>query len=219
MSPTADPPAAGADDPTSRRAHWDAAYADADADHSWDQRHPDRSLALLGHDLGAVADLPGPVLDVGGGTSPLTAALLDAGVAQVAVLDVSATAASQLADRLGDRADQVARIVADVTAWVPDRRYAAWHDRAVFHFLTDPTDRAAYRRTLHAAVVPGGRVVVATFAPDGPDRCSGLPTARYDGTELAAELGLVEVVIEREVHRTPWDTEQVFTWVAGRTPR
>lgn len=215
MPATTDPSSGDAATPASRQAHWDTAYADAAADHSWDQRHPDRSLASLIGDGAALAS----VLDVGGGTSPLAGALLDAGVPEVTVLDVSAAALTQLADRLGDRATQVRRIVADVTTWVPDRRYAAWHDRAVFHFLTAPADRAAYRRTLHAAVVPGGRVVVATFATDGPDRCSGLPTARYDGPQLADELGLVDVTVDREVHRTPWGTEQAFTWVAGRTPR
>lgn len=213
--PTATPDS-GPGSEASRRDHWDAAYADADADHSWDQARATRSLRLLGD--GPDGSLPATVIDVGGGTSPLAAALLEGGV-EVTVLDVSARALERLGQAIGDPALRLDLVVADVARWTPDRRYDGWHDRAVFHFLTDPDDRAAYRDRLHAAVVPGGRVVLATFATDGPDRCSGLPTERYDGPDLADHLGLVDVEVEREVHRTPWGTEQPFTWVAGRVPR
>lgn len=197
-----------------RTAHWDAAYRDAD-DHSWDQRDAEVSRRLLLAD-----EPPRSVLDVGGGASPLAAELVAAGVETVTVLDVSAVALEEAAARLGDAATRVEHVVADLLTWTPARTYDAWHDRAVFHFLTDAADRDAYRERLHAAVPSGGRVVVATFAPDGPERCSGLPVARYDGEALADELGLAPDGrhVEREVHRTPWGSEQAFTWLVGRRP-
>ena len=196
-----------------RATHWDTAYLDAPA-HSWDQERADRSLAAL-----TDGGVPDHVLDVGGGASPLAGQLLDVGVRQVTVLDVSAAALAEHAARLGARADRVRWVEADVTRWTPEEQVDAWHDRAVFHFLTAAADRQAYRRRLHASVVPGGRVVVATFAPDGPDRCSGLPVARYEGAALSAELGLTDVTFDREVHTTPWGAPQAFTWVIGRRQR
>lgn len=198
--------------PTERVAHWDRAYVDAQ-EHSWDQRSVERSVELL--DTGG---LPSSVIDIGGGTSPLAGTLLDLGVSDVTVLDISAAALERAAAQLGARATEVRWVTADVTRWEPDRRYEAWHDRATFHFLTDPADRAAYRERLHAAVAPGGRVVVATFAPDGPAVCSGLPVVRYDAADLVAALDLRDAVDRREVHTTPWATEQTFTWVAGHLP-
>ena len=107
-------------------------------------------------------------------------------------------------------------VVSDVLTWAPDRRYDLWHDRAVFHFLTDPDDRAAYLATL-TEVVPTGAVILATFAPDGPDTCSGLPVARYGPDELADLLPDFEVVeARRDVHVTPGGVEQPFTFVAAR---
>ena len=115
--------------------------------------------------------------------------------------------------RLGGAAARVDWIVADITQWRPSRHYDVWHDhRAVFHFLTEPADRAAYRDRLHAAVAPGGHAVIATFAPDGPERCSGLPVRRYDAETLAAEIGASFALVgqHRHVHVTPWGAPQPF---------
>jgi hypothetical protein len=131
--------------------------------------------------------------------------------------DVSEEALAALRRRLPDAPD-VRCVVADVTTWEPDRTWEAWHDRAVFHFLVDPADRSAYAATAARAVAPGGIAVLGTFAPDGPERCSGLPTARYDADALAAELGdrFQLERSEREEHVTPSGAVQPFTWVVLR---
>ena len=107
---------------------------------------------------------------------------------------------------------------ADILAWRPGRRYDLWHDRAVFHFLVDPVEREGYLRALHRALAPGGHVVLATFAPDGPQQCSGLPVARYSPQDLLAALGsgFAEVASTREAHSTPAGGLQPFTWVVAR---
>jgi hypothetical protein len=107
---------------------------------------------------------------------------------------------------------------ADLLAWEPDGLYDLWHDRAVFHFLVDASDRARYVATLRKALGPGGRVIVATFADDGPETCSGLPVRRYSAADLVAELGEAFELVDtrREEHLTPRGAIQPFTWVAGR---
>jgi SAM-dependent methyltransferase len=198
--------------PADRRAHWDGVYGRLAVDEvSWYQERPASSLRLVARTgKGAAAT----VIDVGGGASRLVDALLDAGFAQVGVLDVSETALAGARQRLGPRAARVRWIQADVTRWKPDRTWDVWHDRACFHFLVDPRDRAAYRAVLGAAVAPGGQVIIGTFAPDGPERCSGLPVVRYDAAALAAELGpafrLVETLAED--HRTPSGKIQRFQY-------
>jgi 2-polyprenyl-3-methyl-5-hydroxy-6-metoxy-1,4-benzoquinol methylase len=192
-----------------RRSHWDGVYsAKRETEVSWFQQHPGRSLELIrrgGLSAGA------RVIDVGGGASRLVDALVEDGLA-VTVLDVSATALDQAQARLGERAASVEWLVADVTRWRPSRPFALWHDRAVFHFLTDPADRAAYRTCLESALEPGGQVVIGTFALDGPDRCSGLPVVRYGAAELAAELGERFTLIDAatEQHLTPAGKSQSF---------
>jgi SAM-dependent methyltransferase len=138
--------------------------------------------------------------------------LLDAGYRALAVLDVSGAALAACRARLGASATSVTWIEADLTRWEPSRTYDLWHDRAAFHFLTEPTDRAAYVACLKAALNPGGHAVIATFAPDGPERCSGLPVVRYDGTSLAAMLGDVFELLQtvRHAHRTPMGGIQNF---------
>ncbi len=180
---------------------------------SWYQDRPQTSLRLLGQ-VCAPAD---PVVDVGAGASTLVDELRAEGWSDVTVLDVSATALEVVRGRLdGDPA--VSLVVADLLAWRPERAYAGWHDRAVFHFLVDPDDRRRYRETAAAAVRPGGALVVGAFAADGPQSCSGLPTARYDAASLSAELApeFAPVHAEREGHRTPGGAEQAFTWVVLR---
>ncbi len=199
-------------------AHWDDAYAQGDATRSWFQVAPQMSLRMLDAVGGTAAD---SVIDVGGGASPLAGALLGRGFRDVTVLDISAAAMRYARQRLGPSAGQVHLLAADIRDWQPARRYAAWHDRAVFHFLTAEEDRRSYRRVLAAAAGPNAVAVFGCLAPDGPPQCSGLPVARYGPRELAAELGSEWTLIaeDREDHATPAGLIQPFTWVALRTNR
>jgi hypothetical protein len=196
-----------------RAAHWDATYTTRAPERvSWFQPEPRTSLELI-EALGV--DRATPVVDAGGGTSFLVDRLVERGFTDVTVLDVSAVALRLARDRLGDAAP-VAWIVDDVLSWEPARPYGLWHDRAVFHFLTEPADREAYVATLRAAV-PRGAVVLGTFAQDGPDTCSGLPVACHGPDDLARLLTGYEIVARRrEVHVTPTGGEQPFTFVAAR---
>lgn len=160
----------------------------------------------------AGSDRDTTIIDVGGGASRLVDALLQDGYRDIAVLDLSANALAAAKKRIGPAASTVDWIVADATTWRPTRTYDVWHDRAAFHFLTDPRDRVAYVERLRSAVRPGGHVIIATFAPDGPEKCSGLPVLRHDSASLAAELGPEFELIETrsETHHTPWDSTQAF---------
>jgi Methyltransferase domain len=199
-----------------RAGHWNAVYGRSAEDAvSWYESEPTLSLELL--DLvKAVPD--DPVIDVGAGASRLVDVLVDRGFSDVTVLDVSDVGLAKARRRLGRRAEQVRWVVADLLSWRPARRYRVWHDRAVFHFLTDRMDQVRYRELLGEALEPGAAVVVGTFAADGPDHCSGLPTARYSPERLSAVLGtgIVPVASRRERHRTPSDVVQPFTWLAAR---
>lgn len=198
-----------------RPTHWDEVYTRTRGEGvSWFQSEPTTSL-------NTILALPEPldsVVDVGGGASALVDGLLTAGVDDVTVVDVSETALAVARDRLGARGDQVVWVVADVVAWEPDRTFDVWHDRAVFHFLTEAAERQRYARTVTAAVRPGGHAVIATFAPDGPERCSNLPTVRYSADALSAAIGkgFETVRTFRDVHITPSGAEQPFTWVVLR---
>ncbi|WP_345944130.1 class I SAM-dependent methyltransferase [Bradyrhizobium sp. NBAIM02] len=160
----------------------------------------------------AGSDRDTTIIDVGGGASRLVDALLQDGYRDIAVLDLSANALAAAKKRIGPAASTVDWIVADATTWRPTRTYDVWHDRAAFHFLTDPRDRVAYGERLRSAVRPGGHVIIATFAPDGPEKCSGLPVQRHDSTSLAAELGPEFKLVETrsETHHTPWHSTQAF---------
>ncbi len=195
-----------------RKSHWEQVYRDRDPDRvSWYQPYPTVSMALI-----QSTGLPpeARILDVGAGASVLVDCLLDAGYQQPAVLDVSGAALEAARRRLGERADAVEWYEHDVIGFQPPHPFDLWHDRAVFHFLTDESDREQYRRTLARALAPGGRLVIGTFAADGPLRCSGLEVARYDAAALAAAFGtdfeLVDSV--RDVHVTPAGAEQAFTF-------
>lgn len=201
-----------------RARHWGTIYERDPLTVSWYQREPSRSLELID-----TLHLPTgtSMVDVGGGASSLVDHLLARGYGDVTVLDVADAALRHSADRLGVAASRVAWVCHDVLTWDPDRTYDLWHDRAVFHFLTDPEDRATYRRVLSRAVAPGGHLVIATFATDGPEQCSGLPVARYDAGALADEFGpdFVRVNAGREEHTTPAGVVQPFTWmVAAKRP-
>jgi len=170
-----------------RRAHWDDVYASKnEAEVSWFELTPRTSLDLI-RQSGAQKETV--IIDIGGGASRLADDLLGDGYQAVTVLDLSEKAFAIARARLGSRASQVHWIGADVTLWQPSQRYDLWHDRAAFHFLTAPEDRQAYVDRLTRAVLPGGQVIIGTFAPDGPDKCSGLPVIRYDADSLQTTLG------------------------------
>lgn len=193
-----------------RSSHWDSVYATkGEAEVSWFQDSPTVSLDLI---RAAAPDHGAAVIDVGGGASRLVDALLQDGYRDVSVLDLSANALDAARKRIGAAAATVDWIVADATTWQPAKSYDVWHDRAAFHFLTDAGDRAAYVERLRSAVAPGGQIIIATFAPDGPEKCSGLPVQRHDSASLLAELGPEFALIEtrRETHHTPWDSTQAF---------
>jgi ubiquinone/menaquinone biosynthesis C-methylase UbiE len=199
------------------KQHWERIYATKQAQQvSWYLPRAERSLHLIRQ----IAERrTTTIIDVGGGASTLVDDLLHEGYTSLTVLDVSATALAAARERLGERAHQVTWLEADITqARLPEAAYDVWHDRAVFHFLTQPQQRAAYLATLVRALRPGGHVVIATFAEDGPEKCSGLPVVRYSPAELKAELGpaFTLVQFEREEHRTPAGSVQQFVYCLFR---
>lgn len=199
------------------KAHWEHVYTTrAATEVSWYQPHAERSLELI-RDAGVPPT--GRVIDVGCGASTLVDDLLHAGYRDITVLDLSATALDVARARLGPWAQEVRWWEADVLeADLPVQGYDVWHDRAVFHFLTAPEDRRAYVRQVLRAVRPGGLVIVATFAKDGPTRCSGLEVMRYDARGLHAEFGAPFTLLAHasETHQTPAGTVQQFTWCLCR---
>lgn len=196
------------------QAHWDKAYTEkSETQVSWFQDVPARSLTMI-----AAASPTGSVIDVGGGASRLVNALLDAGHADLTVLDISQAALDRARSRLGPRAALVSWFCADITRWEPERTWDVWHDRAVFHFLTERPAQDTYIAALTAATRPGAAVILSTFAPDGPERCSGLAVQRYDAASLAQRLGADFTLCDQaaEHHVTPWGSIQSFTYAAFR---
>lgn len=197
----------------SNREHWDRVYETKRADEvSWYRAHLDTSVALIEQ---ASPNRAAAIIDVGAGESTLVDDLLARGFTDVTVLDISEAAITADRARLGDAATRVHWICGDVTSVkLPDAHYDVWHDRAVFHFLTDPAKRAAYVRQVARSVRVGGHVIVGTFGPHGPVQCSGLDVVRYDADSLHRELGeRFELVSHlEEVHRTPLGREQQFVW-------
>ena len=203
-----------------RQSHWDAVYTGGGEQVSWYQADPRLSVELIEMLLDGTSRRDNSVIDVGGGASHLVFRLTTSGFTDVTVLDVSTAALDAVRRRPGS--DQITWLQSDLLSWRPSRRYQIWHDRAVFHFLTDPADRATYLTTLRQALEPGGGIVLATFTPDGPTHCSGLPVARYTATDLADELATAfgDAIIvtnhRTEEHHTPAGTVQPFTWITGR---
>ncbi len=198
-----------------RAAYWDSRYSNAGVQGvSWFQAEPAVSLELI--EMTRVLPSSG-VIDVGGGASVLVDRLVERGFSDLTVLDVSDVALSEARARLGATA-AVTWLHQDVLEFTPGRRFDLWHDRAVFHFLTDPTDRDRYGEVLRSAVAPGGHVLIATFAEDGPEKCSGLPVVRYSADALAGALGAGFAVTDtrREEHSTPRGVVQPFTWLLAR---
>lgn len=195
-----------------RKLHWEEVYRQKPENTvSWFEPRPEMSLELI---RAAELQKTDALLDVGGGSSRLVDHLLAEDFADVSVLDIAEPALEKAKTRLGAAALRVHWIVADITRWRLERKYRLWHDRAMFHFLTDPAERAAYRHTLEAALVPGGTAIIASFSLAGPERCSGLPVQRYSPETLAAELGSQFELREwrEDAHTTPAGKTQHFQY-------
>jgi SAM-dependent methyltransferase len=192
-----------------RRDHWNATYTGkAPNQVSWFQESPEPSLGLIKRHSGPAAS----VIDVGGGASNLVDGLLQAGFRDLTVLDLSEAALDVARRRLAASGDGVAWLAADITTWTPTRTYDVWHDRAALHFLIEESHRQAYVERLTRALVIGGHAIIGTFAPDGPEKCSGLPVARHDAASLSRVLGPSFDCLgtQRHDHQTPWRTAQTF---------
>ncbi len=195
-----------------RKSHWENIYKNKiSMEMSWYQEEPTLSLQLirkiqLAHDA--------PIIDVGGGASLLVDYLCKEGYTNVSVLDVSAKALATARDRLGADASKIEWLQKDVTQFVPPHQFSLWHDRAVFHFLTEKSDRENYLKVLNRALEPNGHIIIATFAIGGPTKCSGLDIVQYDAEKLMAVLGTgFELVEDRtEIHITPASEEQKFAY-------
>jgi SAM-dependent methyltransferase len=193
--------------------HWDHVYGTkAPTEVSWFSPHLETSLGLIRR---VAPDRSMSIIDVGGGESTLVDDLLASGYRDVAVVDISGRAIEHCKKRLGKPADQVTWIIADITkAALPAHPYDVWHDRAVFHFLTEQADRLEYVRRITSAVKPGGHVIIGAFGPEGPSKCSGLDVMRYDTDSLHAEFGTRFRLMEssKELHQTPFGTTQQFLY-------
>ena len=193
-----------------RQDHWQNVYhTKSEHEVSWFQETPEVSLEMI---RSVEVSTGASIIDIGGGSSRLVDCLLDSGFTSISVLDLSENALEASQARLGARSADVDWIVADVTAWQPSRTYDLWHDRAAFHFLTDKGDQAAYAECVHKAVKQGGFVIIGTFAPDGPERCSGMPVVRHDAVSLMNTLGNSFVLLNslNHNHLTPGGTVQKF---------
>ncbi len=193
------------------KSHWEKVYATKAPDAvSWYRAHLETSLALIER---AAPDPSSSIIDVGGGESTLVDDLLAGGYENITILDVSQTAMDVTKTRLGLAAEQVHWLVADITeAQLEPGAYDVWHDRAVFHFLTTSEHCVAYVRQVAHAVKPGGHVIISTFGPEGPTKCSGLDVIRYDAESLHDQFGVRFRLVEssKELHRTPFGTTQQF---------
>jgi len=200
------------------RQHWERVYRTKQpTEVSWYTPHLDVSLRIIEE---AAPERGSRIIDVGGGEATLVDDLLDRGYRYLSVMDVSATALEVAKARLGERAAVVDWLCGDVTTYLfTSHQYDVWHDRAVFHFLTDPKDRAAYVRQVTDAVKPGGHVIVGTFGPEGPTKCSGLDVVRYDPDALHDQFGANFRLLRHltEIHQTPAGASQQFTYCYCKT--
>ncbi len=195
------------------QAYWERIYGTkAPTEVSWFRPHLETSVALIERVAG---DRSAAIIDVGGGESTLVDDLIAGGYRSVTVIDISSTAIEHTKKRLASASQQVTWLVADITqSRLPAHSYDVWHDRAVFHFLTEPGQRLAYVRRVASAVKPGGHVIVGAFGPEGPSKCSGLDVMRYDADSLHAEFGPRFRLMDssKELHRTPFGTTQQFLY-------
>lgn len=200
----------------SRKDHWERVYETrGPTELSWFQAVPSKSMAMI-RSTGVPTDAP--IIDVGAGASSLVDVLRNSDYSNITVLDISNAAIAESRARLGDAASSVKWIAADVLEWAPVSRYYVWHDRAVFHFLVDEAAARTYLNTMRMALVPGGYFILATFGPEGPDRCSGLEVKRYSIEMLTELLGedFELVSFELEDHKTPTGNVQQFLYSCWR---
>ncbi len=201
----------------SRKDHWENVYASkAASELGWYQPHLHTSLTWI-QELTLASDAP--IIDVGGGASSLVDDLLENGYRSITILDISETALSSARARLGKSADAVEWLVGDITSVeLPTHRYELWHDRAVFHFLTEPDQRRQYRDNLLRALLPDGHLIMGTFAVEAPPKCSGLPVQRYSQAQLSDTLGEEFRLVRqhKELHITPGGVEQMYLYCQFR---
>lgn len=197
------------------REHWDHIFASrAERERSWTQGEPTPSLDRI---ASCAHDLTTPIIDIGGGASRLVDGLVRGGHTDVTVLDISPTALAEAATRLGDTT-AVAWVASDLLEWQPIREYGIWHDRAVFHFLTEVDQQQRYAALARDTIAAGGHLVLATFAPNGPTACSGLPVQQWSAEQLTAHFADGFTLVEHAtlIHHTPGGADQSFTWVTLR---
>lgn len=195
-----------------RKDHWENVYTKkSPLEVSWYQTHPAISLDLI---ASTGIDHSARIIDVGAGASVLVDKLLEAGYKDITVLDIASKAMDYAKERLGSRAQKVVWVVADITEFEPSQQYDLWHDRAVFHFLTDKTDRRKYVEALKKTLKPEGHLILSAFSLEGPPQCSGLSVERYDVEKMKKELGdeFEFITSKRESHVTPWQAEQEFIY-------
>jgi len=196
----------------SRKKHWEQVYTEkTPLEVSWFQNEPSLSMQLINE---SGVDKEAAIIDIGGGASRLVDHLLEQGYHNLAVLDVSASAIQHAQGRLGDQQSQVEWFVEDVTEFTPPRKFDLWHDRAVFHFLTEAADREQYKLCLQQGLMPGGHLIIATFAIGGPEKCSGLDIVQYNANKISSELGGAYQLIDvhYELHITPAEKQQKFNY-------
>ncbi|MCA9398677.1 MAG: class I SAM-dependent methyltransferase [Candidatus Omnitrophica bacterium] len=195
-----------------RKDHWEKVYTQkSPLEVSWYQAHPVISLDLI---VSTEIDLSARIIDVGAGASVLVDKLLEAGYKDITVLDISSKAIDHAKERLGNRAEQIMWLITDITEFEPSQQYDLWHDRAVFHFLTDTIDRREYIGVLKKSLKPGGHLILSAFSLEGPPKCSGLQVERYDIEKMQGELGddFEFIASKRESHATPWQAKQEFIY-------
>jgi 2-polyprenyl-3-methyl-5-hydroxy-6-metoxy-1,4-benzoquinol methylase len=201
---------------TDYKSHWEGVYSEKAVEEvGWYKPDFDVSMSLIAE---AASDRSARIIDIGGGASLLIDALLDEGYENLAVLDIAASALDHAKRRLGDKAAAVRWIVADITEAAELGTFDVWHDRAVFHFLVEATDPQKYANLVRRTVPVGGHVIISTFSPSGPGKCSGLNTCRYSSESLAAELGQGFELVkkESETHVTPRGKSQEFMYAMLR---
>jgi 2-polyprenyl-3-methyl-5-hydroxy-6-metoxy-1,4-benzoquinol methylase len=195
---------------TNSKTHWEEVYSEnAPNEVSWFRTEHETSLRMM--ELARVQK-DSWIIDVGAGASTLVDQLLARGYEKISLLDVSSKALQHARARLGGLARQIEWIESDIQSFQPKHPFAIWHDRAVFHFLTEPQERRSYVRALRSSLLPGGHAIISTFAIGGPQQCSGLDVVQYDAEKLSHELGSSFELIcaDQEIHHTPWNTEQKF---------
>ena len=196
-----------------RKGHWENLYKTrSDLEFSWYREHLDSSFKMI---LSTGVGKDAAIIDVGGGSSTLVDDLLVQGFVDVSVLDISSAALEKSKKRLGNRSETVEWMAADITdVYLPENRFDVWHDRAVFHFLTDAEDRRKYVELVMRSLKPGGHVIVASFGPQGPQKCSGLDVVRYSPESIHDEFGSSFELVDSlgETHNTPFGTTQEFTY-------